>query len=189
MALVMPSLRNWVGRASSLGLPPAQRLKRMPQILFKLQRHPGMSLARMQDIGGCRAVLRNASEVQAVADRITHRWSPRMADYRDVPRSTGYRALHLMVEKRDKISGEDRTVEIQLRTLNQQRWAETVARLGGRLGYGLKDGEGPAELLEYFQMSSEVLDDQDRGRQPEPQFVARFGELRELVRPYFETGQ
>lgn len=188
MALVMPSLRNWVARCSTLGSPPAQRLKRMPQILGKLARHPGMKLARMQDIGGCRAVLRDAGEVQAVADRVTHHWSPRIADYRDVPRSSGYRALHLMVEKRDNRSGEERTVEIQLRTFNQQRWAETVARLGGRLGYGLKDGEGPADLLEYFQMSSDVLDDQDRGRQPDPEFTLRFGELRELVRPYFETG-
>ncbi len=185
MALVMPSLRNWVDRHSSLGLPPAQRLKRMPQIIIKLTRHRGMKLARMQDIGGCRAVLRDAGEVQAVADRITQQWSPRVADYRDVPRTTGYRALHLMVEKRDDRSGEGRTVEIQLRTLSQQRWAETVAGLGNRLGYALKDGEGPDELLDYFRMASDVLDDHDRDRQSDLDFTLRFGELREQVRPYF----
>ena len=35
----------------------AQRLKRLRTIVDKLRRHPSMSLARMQDIGGCRAVL------------------------------------------------------------------------------------------------------------------------------------
>src|SRR5574341_350524 len=35
----------------------AQRLKRLSSIEFKLRRFPDMNLARMQDIGGCRAVL------------------------------------------------------------------------------------------------------------------------------------
>jgi (p)ppGpp synthase/HD superfamily hydrolase len=35
----------------------AQRLKRTPSILNKLQRFKGMNLARMQDIGGLRAVV------------------------------------------------------------------------------------------------------------------------------------
>lgn len=35
----------------------AQRLKRAPSIIFKLQRFDGMKLARMQDIGGLRAVV------------------------------------------------------------------------------------------------------------------------------------
>lgn len=35
----------------------AQRLKRFPSIVLKLQRFQGMELARMQDIGGLRAIL------------------------------------------------------------------------------------------------------------------------------------
>ncbi|HOI97956.1 MAG TPA: (p)ppGpp synthetase, partial [Candidatus Pacearchaeota archaeon] len=35
----------------------AQRLKRMPTIIEKLRRYPKMQLARMQDIGGVRAIL------------------------------------------------------------------------------------------------------------------------------------
>ena len=44
----------------------AQRLKRAPSIIFKLQRFPGMQLARMQDIGGLRAVLTSVRRVRAL---------------------------------------------------------------------------------------------------------------------------
>jgi putative GTP pyrophosphokinase len=42
----------------------AQRLKRAPSIILKLQRFDGMKLARMQDIGGLRAVVRFCREGQ-----------------------------------------------------------------------------------------------------------------------------
>lgn len=35
----------------------AQRIKRLPSIPHKLERIPGMQLSRMQDVGGCRAVV------------------------------------------------------------------------------------------------------------------------------------
>jgi ppGpp synthetase/RelA/SpoT-type nucleotidyltranferase len=82
-------------------------------------------------------VLADASEVEQMARRIRHRWRPvRASDYRDDPRETGYRALHLIVEKRvERYSTELRPVEIQLRTENEHRWAEAVARLlRGRVG-------------------------------------------------------
>ncbi len=37
----------------------AQRLKRLPRIVEKLHRHPRMRLSQMQDVGGCRAILRD----------------------------------------------------------------------------------------------------------------------------------
>jgi hypothetical protein len=52
----------------------AQRLKRMNRILGKLQRMPGTKIARMEDIGGCRAVLANPAELDAVLRRIRRRW-------------------------------------------------------------------------------------------------------------------
>ncbi len=187
MALVMPGLRNWVARYSTADITPAQRLKRMIQIVTKLQRHPGMKLARMQDVGGCRAVLSNAREVEQVHRRIEANWTVvHTADYRDGPRTdTGYRALHVMVAKRDRISDEDRTVEIQLRTLDEHRWAETVMATGNRHGYALRDGEGPPELVEYFRMASDVLWLKGRGQRADSAFVERFEDLREQVRPYF----
>jgi hypothetical protein len=41
----------------------AQRIKRLPSIRHKLERFNGMELARMQDIGGCRAVLSSVAAV------------------------------------------------------------------------------------------------------------------------------
>lgn len=41
-----------------------QRLKRQPRIITKLARFPRMELSRMQDVGGCRAVLPDLPTVQ-----------------------------------------------------------------------------------------------------------------------------
>jgi putative GTP pyrophosphokinase len=41
----------------------SQRLKRIPSILFKLERYSAMRLSRMQDIGGLRAVVSSISDV------------------------------------------------------------------------------------------------------------------------------
>jgi putative GTP pyrophosphokinase len=49
----------------------SQRLKRTPSILSKLQRIPGMQLARMQDIGGIRTVVQNMKRVRDVTQKRT----------------------------------------------------------------------------------------------------------------------
>ena len=83
ITLTVPGLRNWVEKYSSLGIMPTQRLKRLTAIADKLVRHDGMKLARMQDIGGTRAILANHSEVEAVFARIRSHWSvDRVADWR-----------------------------------------------------------------------------------------------------------
>lgn len=40
-----------------------QRLKRLPSIYSKLMRERGMSLVRMEDIAGCRAIVKNIKTV------------------------------------------------------------------------------------------------------------------------------
>jgi hypothetical protein len=185
MALCAPGIRNWVGRVSSIGIPPAQRLKRMPRIIAKLARHKGMKLARMQDIGGVRAVLGSPLEVDAVAARVNRYWEvARVSDYRDVPRpDTGYRALHVMTVKRGRV------VEIQLRTQRQQLWAEEIERVDDRLGLDLKDGQGPPELVEYFRKASDLLWLQEQGAKPDREFIRTFNGIREQVRPYFAANR
>src|ERR1700676_217452 len=42
----------------------AQRLKRRPSIEIKLRDNPNMKLSQMQDIGGCRAILRTVTDVK-----------------------------------------------------------------------------------------------------------------------------
>ena len=81
----------------------AQRLKRMPTIIQKLRRFPNMQLARMQDIGGIRAVLESVCDVYLLADeykdksRFDHELAGDGKDYIKSPRDEdGYRNLHLV---------------------------------------------------------------------------------------------
>jgi len=50
-----------LGRAKSIESKAliAQRLKRLPSIELKLKNNPHMKLSQMQDLGGCRAVVRS----------------------------------------------------------------------------------------------------------------------------------
>jgi ppGpp synthetase/RelA/SpoT-type nucleotidyltranferase len=187
LGLVMPMLREWSDRYSTSNIKPSQRLKRFKQILDKLYRHPEMKLARMQDIGGARAVLANRDEVEKLHAKIRDNWGiSRVKDWRDEGRpDTGYRALHLMVAKRDQLSGENRIVEIQLRTEAEHRWSQVIMAAGEQLGYSLRDGDGPADLLDYFKLASEVLALIDQGVPAEKDLRERFAAAREQVRPYF----
>jgi ppGpp synthetase/RelA/SpoT-type nucleotidyltranferase len=47
----------------------AQRLKRFESILMKLRREKAMNLSRMQDIGGCRAVVKSVRQVHQIRNR------------------------------------------------------------------------------------------------------------------------
>jgi ppGpp synthetase/RelA/SpoT-type nucleotidyltranferase len=187
IALTVPSLRNWVEKHSSLGIMPTQRLKRLSAIADKLVRHDGMKMARMQDIGGARAILADRSEVEAVFARVRSHWAvDRVADWRPKGRpDSGYRALHVMVEKRDQISEQMRVVEIQLRTSSQQRWAEVVSQTEDRLEVPLRDGDGPTELVEYFRAASDLLAAQEGEFELDDDFADRFNDLREQAQPYF----
>ena len=89
-----------------------------------------------------------------------------------------------MVEKRDQISGQMRTVEIQLRSSNQQQWAEVVSQTEDRLEVPLRDGDGPAELVEYFRAASDLLASREGEFDLDSDFADRFKDLREQARPY-----
>lgn len=180
LSLVTPGVRNWVDRESEQMIV-AQRLKRMSQIIDKLHRLPTMRLSQMEDIAGCRAVLASNAEVEAVAARIEDKWDVRdRPDYREHGKpGTGYRALHYVIVRRERL------VEVQLRTNRQHRWAEAVERTAARLGHNLKDGQGPPELVEYFLLASHVLAAEDRGEEVDEGVVAEFLKTREQVREYF----
>jgi ppGpp synthetase/RelA/SpoT-type nucleotidyltranferase len=152
----------------------AQRLKRLPTILDKLVRMPKTNLARLEDIGGCRAVLPGGRpEIDGVLRRIRRNWDViRERDYMDEPKSTGYRAVHVAVER------DGRRLEIQLRTQGQQDWAEMVERIDGRLGTQLKDGVGPPDLQRYLQLAGQGVDLAERGIEPDSEFETEFAEVR-----------
>jgi len=166
-----------------------QRLKRAPQIVNKLARFPHMRLSQMDDVGGCRAILDDRDEIDAVIRRMRKNgWEIRRTDdYIADPKPTGYRAVHVIVRR------DGRLVEIQLRTSGQHEWAEAVDRTALRVDgpldvgpHGLKDGHGPPELLLYFEQAAYAIALEESGQAVDEAFDQRFSELREQVRPYFE---
>lgn len=121
-----------------------QRLKQMATIRDKLCRLPGTKLARMQDIGGCRAIFLDQATVDAAIASIEQRskrgtWE--IVDIDDyataVQRRDGYRAKHVIVRKRGVL------IEIQFRTTVQHNWAQLVEELDKATGLGMKQGRAP----------------------------------------------
>jgi ppGpp synthetase/RelA/SpoT-type nucleotidyltranferase len=165
----------------SARLPVAQRLKREVQIIYKLARLDSMQLWTMGDIGGCRAVLPTRQQVDGVLRRIRKQKWPvhgRIRDYRDEPADSGYRAVHVIVIR------DGRLIEIQLRDPREHEWALAVERMGSRLGLGLKEGEGPDDLREYFRLASLGMYMERMSQQPEPAFTEAFDAARERARRY-----
>lgn len=161
------------------------RPKRMASILMKLFKLTAR-LTQIEDLWGFRTVLPEQAKVYAVLDGLLERWpNAHVDDYVKRPQPTGYRAIHVVVTE------DEVPVELQLRTPRQNEWADTVEKTGDRLGFNfpgknLKDGEGPAELVEYFRQAANRLALEERGERPDEASESHFQALREQVRPYFE---
>ncbi len=173
-------LRQFVQRESET-VVVGQRLKRMPQILNKLSRFSSMRLTQMEDIAGRRAILAGgASEVAGVLRRIRRNWDIiGIDDYVKNPKPTGYRAIHVVIRR------DGHPVEIQLRTPGQHEWAEAVERVAARVRQPLKDGEGPRDLLTYFELVGWVIAIEERGEVPDQHFVEILRRFQVRVEPYF----
>ena len=145
-------LRSMV-RTEGCPVRVSQRLKRGERIIQKLSRHPNMSLSTMADIGGCRAIVDDLAQLQAVRKRIHKNWVKSIVSEREYlaePRNTGYRGYHVVVERLGK------RVEVQLRTARQHGWAMMVEDAENRTGTLLKDGIGPPEVVDFFRLTSDI---------------------------------
>ena len=138
----------------------AQRLKRTPSIVRKLRRYPSMKLSRMQDIGGCRAVLSSIAHVRRLQQtyrrsRINHVLVGEK-DYISKPKESGYRSLHLVYRYRSKRNDtfNGLQVELQFRSRLQHAWATAVEIAGAFLNEALKSSEGPTQWLRFFALTS-----------------------------------
>ncbi|WP_457406800.1 RelA/SpoT domain-containing protein [Pseudomonas sp. TE24901] len=140
----------------------AQRLKRIPSILAKLHRFPKMSLSRMQDIGGLRAVVESSDAIYKLWDsyresRFDHVLVSEY-DYIAEPKASGYRGIHLIYKynnrKGDGPSYEGLQLEIQIRNRIQHAWATAVETAGVFLEQALKSSIGNEKWLEFFAYAS-----------------------------------
>lgn len=154
---VVMGLRSAV-RTAGAEVVVAERLKRQPRLVGKLIRLPTTRLTQMQDVAGCRAILPNLAAVDDVRRRIERQKSDivKIDDYNATPRSSGYRAVHIVVRR------DGALVEVQLRTTNQQRWAMLVEDLDAAYRFQLKDENGPEEVLEYLRVYALGLSEIDR---------------------------
>ncbi|WP_083929186.1 RelA/SpoT domain-containing protein [Hyphomicrobium zavarzinii] len=145
----------------------AQRLKRKPQILRKLRRLSAR-LTQLQDIGGCRIIVRSNRQVDELKDFIEKKIAEteylnlvRATDYRPRGRDdSGYRAVHLIIENKEKV------IELQIRSMIQHYWAESIERTSVIYGSHLKEQEGDPVVIKYFKNLSDIFYELEAGRQP-----------------------
>lgn len=150
----------------------AARLKRMASIRRKLQRP--ITLYQMQDIAGCRAILRSMKEVDRIVGIYRNGGTAHSIqsedDYISRPKRDGYRSHHFILKFCG--SGEDeifnrQTVEVQLRTKLQHAWATAVESVGLIRHENIKGGEGDTDWRRFFElMSSELAYEEDRELTP-----------------------
>ena len=143
----------------------AQRLKRLSSIEAKLRRVRNMRLARMQDVGGCRAVLSTSEAVAALARHGEQCGAGhellRRYDYLAEPRASGYSGVHLVFAYCPTGAHDDAyagmRIEMQLRSHLQHAWATAVETVDTFSGQALKSSVGNAQWLRFFALMGSVV--------------------------------
>lgn len=144
----------------------ARRLKRLNSIVKKLQRFQSMSLDRMQDIGGVRAIFKNNDEVYKFVSNLNKIYkSNRTAlkivkenDYIKIPKDDGYTSYHIVFKYDGKIeSFKSYHIELQLRDINSHAWATAIEILALISDTNLKIGKGDEKYKRFFYLTSKLL--------------------------------
>ncbi|HTC73410.1 MAG TPA: RelA/SpoT domain-containing protein [Solirubrobacteraceae bacterium] len=156
-----------------------QRLKRFPTVVDKLLREPHMKLTQMADIGGCRALLPTQGAVYEVAKNLRRNWDvTRTRDYAAEPKTSGYRAVHLIVKRKGRL------IEVQLRTPIQDAWANQVEEDSRRVGQNFKGGLGQQEVHDYYAVVSELLSLREQEQDPDEDLRQRLLYTYQAAQPF-----
>jgi hypothetical protein len=161
------------------------RLKRMPSIRGKLVKQQ-WPLDKIQDLGGCRAILPSIRDAQALIERmrglnghVLHKEDP----YVEKPKANGYRCHHMVFRYRgdgDDAVFHDRRVEVQIRTWLQHTWATAVEAVGAYRSENMKGGEGSPEWLRLFALMSAEFAVTEKCAEP-PGLPDRAARVREII--------
>ena len=146
----------------------AQRLKRRPTIIDKLNREQGMSLSRMHDIAGCRLILQDVDTLTrfrsgVLSSRAGHELvgSQDRYDYIISPKPSGYRGIHDVYKYNVGSTGGIRwnglRLEIQYRTITQHAWATAVEISDIVNSTRMKFSQAARGITRLFLLSSEIL--------------------------------
>jgi len=164
LMLIKNHLVKSVNRVSKSGLV-ARRLKMLSTIIDKLERpsldgksQNSISLTRMQDIGGCRAIVSNLKQLKAlhkrlIASRSVH--SIIRTDNYLIPKDSGYSGIHLVYScflgSKEESEWKKTKIEVQLRTDLQHAWATSLEIIDTLEGIKLKTSvEGHQNWRRFF---------------------------------------
>ncbi|VVB99832.1 Region found in RelA / SpoT proteins [uncultured archaeon] len=148
----------------------AQRLKRVPAIIYKLTRQYSnrknlITLFEMQDIGGCRAIMPNVMlakqlyELHYQKGNLKHK-AVKINDYITKPKNDGYRSFHIVYayhSDKGKKAYNGLLVELQFRSKLQHLWATAVEVVGFITQQAIKTNEGSEEWNEFFKLLSSAF--------------------------------
>ncbi|HKW27948.1 MAG TPA: RelA/SpoT domain-containing protein, partial [Verrucomicrobiae bacterium] len=161
-----------LGRAKKIDIQSliAQRIKRIRAISVKLRRNPKMKLSKMHDIGGCRAVTRTVTQVEALVknyERATAKNKLRGGefvkkyDYIQNPKPDGYRGVHLVYKYRSESKAlaefNGLRIEIQIRSRLQHYWATAVETVDAFTGQALKSNFGEDSWKSFFSLVASAV--------------------------------
>ena len=136
-----------------LSLAPTGRPEKSRTSLSGKLLRESARLSQVQDIAGCRVVVRSVVQQDDVIARLSSAFERLFVVDRRVQPSHGYRAVHAMV------SVQGRTIEVQVRTELQHQWAEVSESLSDRWGVEVKYGGGPERIGRKLRLASQDVAD------------------------------
>lgn len=150
----------------------ARRLKMLATILDKLERPTldgdeknAIQLTRMQDIGGCRAIVDSIGQLRELKSRLESSRSVhqiiRVNDYLK-PKESGYSGVHLIYScfagSDDESEWKKTKIEVQLRTDLQHAWATSLEIIDTLEGIKLKTSmDGHPEWRRFFKIAGQLV--------------------------------
>lgn len=127
------------------------RIKRIDSIIRKLERLQDRKLSKIGDIGGCRCIVKNNSQVYKLRDEIGKVFNIRKEnDYFKNLRDDGYKSLHLYLD----VPGESKQIELQIRNQNDHNWATLVEISDVIFDAGLKEYSKDKKLFRFHYLLS-----------------------------------
>lgn len=146
----------------------AQRHKRRSTIFDKLNRLPGMRLARMDDVAGCRLIFESIKALYKFRDTLheahfNHELKNAIDkyDYIKSPKETGYRGVHDVyaydVKSEHGKPYKGLLIELQYRTIHQHAWATAVEVIGFITQSQPKFQKGDKRYEEAMALASEII--------------------------------
>lgn len=135
----------------------AGRLKRTISIIRKLQRsnNKGMDLTRMSDIAGIRIIVETIDDQKKMLNFFQKNYNVDKI-YNYVETDQNYKSIHLIIKE-----NTHKLIEVQIRTLAQQTWADESEEFGEQAKQGfMKD-----EVGVYLSLLSNLMYSIDKGEQ------------------------